>query len=611
MPIFDLNNSPFNNDINKNLEETNSLLKDISLEESLWLTQQLVAYSQNIVGSNNTEIVAQEAKSSNDSNILNILYGTESGNCEELAYKTQQIAKKKGIKTKIINLADLNAKSLTSLNNALIIVSTWGDGDPPDECLAFYEDLMNDDAPGLINLNYTLLALGDSSYEQFCACGKRIDERLTKLGANCFNKRVDCDVDFEDNFNTWLEDSINNFQSLIVLNNNSKAVRVDTSNVKSLTKVDTSYDRKNPYPSKLLNKILLNGTGSDKEIWHIEFSLEDSGINYLPGDSLAVFPQNSDDVVNEILKALKFTGTENITNHHDEEKFIGDAFKDDYDITNLNKTILKKYLALGNNEPLNNLISDKEKCAAYLDGRQLIDLLLDYKIEDIKPQDFVSILKKQSSRLYSIASSQSDASDEVHLTVSAVRYNTHEKNRKGVASTYLADIINVDDQVPVYIQTNRGFRLPEDNDVPIIMVGPGTGIAPFRAFLQERQSRGAKGKNWLFFGDQHYTTDFLYQLEWQDYVKEGLLTKIDLAFSRDQDYKIYVQDRMKEQAKELYQWLQDGAHFYVCGDASKMAKDVHQALIEIAQEEGKMSVEDATKYIKELQRNKRYHRDVY
>ncbi len=544
---------------------------------------------------------------------LTILYGTESGNSEALAADAKKLAQKKGIKANIIDMADLEVTKLAGLENLMVIVSTWGEGDPPERAVEFYKQFMSDAAPNLDGLNYSVLGLGDTSYEQFCKMGKDFDARLETLGAKRIHDRIDCDVDYESAANSWLGTSLD---ALLDLNDVGAVASTGTDvTVETAMPAATSvvYDKKNPFPATIIDKVVLNGTGSAKETLHVELSLEESGLSYKPGDSLAVVPTNCPDVVESILAVTGLSKDEAVTNKQGDSFKLFDYLLRESDITGLSKTFIQKYAELGSNEELKELLKpeNKEKLQEFIYGREIVDLLVDYPIKDLKAQDLAGMFRKLPPRLYSIASSLQAHPDEVHLTVAAVRYFSHERERKGVCSTYLADRVDKGEQVLVYIQPNKHFALPEDGDTPIIMVGPGTGIAPFRAFIEERKETGASGKNWLFFGDQHYSTDFLYQLEWQDHFKDGVLSKIDLAFSRDTPQKVYVQHKMLEKSAELFAWLEDGAHFYVCGDASKMAHDVHSALKEIIMKEGKLSEADADEYLTKLKKEKRYQRDVY
>lgn len=576
-------------------------LQSISREQAIWISGFLAGALQGeglpAAGPATAGAVARA------SHPLTILYGTESGNAEELAFRTKKEADQKGFKSKVVNMADYSGDQLAREDNLLVLVSTWGDGDPPDQAEPFHSFLMSDQAPQLPKTRYSVLALGDTSYEQFCQTGKEMDARLETLGGERVFPRQDCDVDFEDPYSKWAAGA------LAALLPELKDPPPPPATV-TATAPAVEYGRKNPFPAELTERILLNGSGSAKEIYHLEFSLEGSGILYEPGDSLGVVPTNHPDVVDAILKQAGVRPDEEIESVGG-LKSIRSALIEDYEITVLTSSIVKKYAALAQNEQLDALLADREKLKDWLYGRQLADLLFEFPVDNLTCAHFLELMRKLPPRLYSIASSLMAYPDGVHLTVGAVRYERHGLPLHGVASTFLADRVEVGEKVPVYIQKNKSFRLPENGDTPIIMVGPGTGIAPFRAFVQERIARGAQGKSWLFFGDQHFNTDFLYQLEWQDYLKSGALTKLNTAFSRDQKHKIYVQDRMREKAAELYRWMEDGAHFYVCGDASRMAKDVHQALIDIVAAEGGRSPEDAEAYVKQLQKDKRYQRDVY
>jgi sulfite reductase (NADPH) flavoprotein alpha-component len=377
-----------------------------------------------------------------------------------------------------------------------------------------------------------------------------------------------------------------------------------------IASTSSAYSRKNPFPAVLLENIVLNGRGSIKETHHLELSLEGSGLTYDPGDGLGIYPTNAPDVVDELLQALHFNGEEQVQ-VDGKDIVIHDALFRCYEITTITRPMLQKYALLTKNKSLDQLLDDnhKKEVNDYLYGREIVDLVANYPAENLSPQAFVDCLRKLPPRLYSIASSLKQHPDEVHLTVAAVRYQSHGRDRKGVGSTFLADRIGEETTIPVYIDRNTNFKLPADPSIPIIMIGPGTGIAPFRAFVEEREAVGASGKNWLFFGDQHFETDFLYQTEWLRYLKSGVMTRMNVAFSRDQKQKIYVQHLMAEHGKELYAWLQEGAYLYVCGDEKRMAHDVHEALLRIvASENGQDNAKD---YVAALQKEKRYQRDVY
>ena len=534
---------------------------------------------------------------------LTVLYGTESGNAEELAALTVKTAKKRGFKAAMKNMSEISPDDLKKVENLLVIVSTWGEGDPPETAVSFCNDLMSN-AREFPKLRFSVCALGDTSYEQFCKIGKDVDTRLEELGGERISPRQDCDVDFEEPHATWMEAALSAFGPATVA----------APAVGGFAPVGGGeFSKKNPFPSELLDKVILNGTGTAKETWHYELSLEGSGLSYEPGDALAVIALNAPDMVEGALKAAKLKGTEEVTLKGGSPKLLADVLREDLEITTISKAVLKKLNEVAPNDKLAALLADdaKDELRDYLWGRWLADALNDFAPKGISADNLVSILRKLPPRLYSIASSPLAHPDEVHLTVASVRYEAHDSAKKGVASTYLADLVNQGDKVLVYTHTNKNFRLPESGDTPIIMVGPGTGVAPFRAFVEHRAETEAKGKSWLIFGDQHYTYDFLYQLEWQDHIASGALTRIDLAFSRDQPEKVYVQDRMIEQAKDIYAWLEEGAHFYVCGDASRMAHDVNEALLSIVEKQGGKSREEAEAYVEALKKAKRYQRDVY
>lgn len=583
--------APFDSNQRKTLD---SLLASFDPVQKGWLSGFLAASS-----SRTTAVSAAPAAAGK----LVVLYGTESGNSEVLADRAVKAAKKRGFQAVMKNMAETSPAELEKFQNLLVVVSTWGDGEPPETAISFYKDFMATEKP-LKNLKFSVCALGDTSYEKFCQTGKDIDTKLETLGGVRVSARQDCDVDYEESYAAWLENTLTALTPADV-------VQTDTYVVPEVSSVE--YGKKHPFPAELLESVVLNGEGSAKETLHIELSLASSGLSYEPGDALAVLPVNAPDVVKSIIQAAGLTGNEEIEVKNVGPKLLADALREDYDITALSRAVLTKLAEAANSALLRELLADdaKERLKEFTEGREIIDAILKFAPNGLSAASLTGIFRKLPPRLYSIASSPLAHSGEVHLTVAAVRYQTHDRLRKGVCSTYLADLIKAGDSVQVFVQPNKNFRLPADGATPIIMVGPGTGIAPFRAFIEHRSALGSSGKNWLFFGDQHYSYDFLYQLEWQDYLKDDSLTRLDVAFSRDQPEKVYVQDRMIERAAELYQWLQEGAHFYVCGDANRMAHDVHQALISIVENQAGISREAAEAYIEDLKKTKRYQRDVY
>jgi sulfite reductase (NADPH) flavoprotein alpha-component len=534
---------------------------------------------------------------------ISILVGSQTGNSEALAEQLHRLAAGRGLKTVVKHMGDYKLPQLKAEKYLLVIVSTYGEGEPPDNAKELVEYLFSKRAPSLKHMHFAVLGLGDSGYEFFCQTGMDFDRRLEELGALRIYPRVDCDVDYEASAEAWMEAVLD--ELAMRLEASSQTAEAVPPSVASAP----LYSRKQSFPALLLDNIVLNGRGSLKETHHLELSLEGSGLSYEPGDVLGVYPANAPDVIDDLLQALRLDGTEWVVRDDDKEGFLYDALFQHYEITAITRPVLKNYALLTNNPKLDQLLRDKQKLNDYLYGRDIIDLVTDFPAGDLSPQAFIDCLRKQPPRLYSIASSLKQHPDEVHITVAAVRYRSHGRERKGVGSTFLAERIDENAAIPVFIDHNNNFKLPADPAAPIIMIGPGTGIAPFRAFIEEREAVGAPGKNWLFFGDQHFETDFLYQAEWLRHLKSGILTRMDVAFSRDQQQKVYVQHRMAEHGKELYTWLQDGAHLYVCGDAKCMANDVHQKLLNIVAAES--GADNAEEYVANLQKAKRYQRDVY
>ncbi|WOO39911.1 sulfite reductase subunit alpha [Rubellicoccus peritrichatus] len=543
---------------------------------------------------------------------LSILFGSQTGNAESLAKKTAKEANAKGFVAEVFDMEDYPQDRLKSDKNLLIITSTYGEGEPPDNAEALHSLLLSDEAPRLEGARFSVLGLGDSNYPDFNKCAKEFDKRLEELGAERVTEAVHCDTDFDDDYASWLEASLG---SLSTGDNSgtSTAPATTTSTPSETTETNDGpiYGRKNPFPATLKSNFNLNKEGSAKETRHVEIVLEGSDLEYEAGDALAVKPHNCSTLVDEILEATGFSGEEKVTGSDDSEVTLKEALTSHYDICALNKLFLANYASFADHPTLNEMLANGNgHIDGYLTGRHIIDPLSDFPAKFPSAEDLVGMLKKLAPRLYSISSSPKAHPGEVHLTVGAVRYETHGRARKGVCSTFLADL-SEGDTVSVYVQPNKHFRPPADSALPMIMVGPGTGIAPFRAFLEERNASGASGKNWLFFGDQKSEFDFLYADQLAALENESVLHRLDTAFSRDTDQKVYVQDRMRENAEELFQWLEEGGHFYVCGDASRMAKDVDRALHEIVETVGKKSSEEAVAYIDQLKSDKRYLRDVY
>lgn len=550
---------------------------------------------------------------------LLIMYGSQSGTAEGLAKKLAKLADQKGFAPSVLELNDYEKIDLSQDHQLALITSTWGEGDPPDNAVNFWKFISAESAPRLEKLSYAVLALGDTNYTDFCGAGKKFDERLAALGAKRIAERIDCDLDYEAPAGSWIENlwsklKVGQASSLSKNGEIAPTANVSTATSSIVKEEPTSWSRKNPFPAKLITNRRLSGPGSAKDTRHFEISLAGSGLDYEVGDALGVFGMNCPELADDLLLALGFDGEEAVKDPDGIETSLRQALIKNYIITKPPLALLEQVAQRSGDAELQSLLlpEHKEKLAEWLWGREIIDLILSHPNVKFAPADFVGLLAKLQPRLYSISSSPKAHPDEVHLTVAAVRFDSFGRGRKGVCSTHLADRVKLNETpLPVFIQKSHGFRLPENKDLPVIMIGPGTGIAPFRAFLEERRATGAKGRNWLFFGDQKRSCDFLYQEELETMQAEGILTRLNLAFSRDQADKIYVQNRMLESAAELWNWLEAGAHFYVCGDAKRMAKDVDVALHKVIETEGGKSPEQAADYISQLKKDKRYQRDVY
>jgi sulfite reductase (NADPH) flavoprotein alpha-component len=551
-----------------------------------------------------------------------VLYASQSGTSEGLARKLAKELKTQGHTPAISTLVGYTPAALAAEKYALILASTYGDGDAPDGAQPFYEQLCLEHFPRFEGLSYAVFALGDKHYEHFCKFGIDLDTKLAALGANPLCKRVDCDVDVDEPFERWKSTLLPRLKeaaagrkggALSASPGTEEAGQTSAEPSASRALEAAAFSRDNPHFAPLVEKRDLTHSGSSKSTLHLAFSIEGTGLRYEAGDACGVIPQNDLNLVAEILQTLRFNGNEQVSCGRTGTTTLHDALTQHLQITRLNRKTVKEYAVRGKCTPLLDLLvpEQQEHLDRYVFGRGLIDLLIEYPgvIED--PSDLVAMLPKLTPRLYSISSSPKAHVNQIHTTVAVVRYSSHNRERGGVCSTLFADRVTLSDRLPIYIQPNKKFKLPQDHDAPIIMIGPGTGIAPFRGFLHERRAMGAKGRNWLFFGERSATTDYLYREELEAMHADGHLTRLDTAFSRDQQNKIYVQDRMLEHAPLFWNWLQDGARIYVCGDASRMAKDVHTVLHKIAEQQGGLSTQAAEEYVHTLKEQNRYHRDVY
>jgi sulfite reductase (NADPH) flavoprotein alpha-component len=541
-----------------------------------------------------------------------VLYASQSGTAEGLARKLAKELKAQGHVPAVSTLVGYTPAALAEEKYAIFLASTYGEGEAPDGVQPFYEHLCLERFPRYENLSYAVIALGDRHYESFCKFGKDLDAKLAALGANWICNRVDCDVDADAPFKQWKNDLIPRLREIAA---GAKAKAIVPSSVIAEVKsgAASSVTRDNLALAPLVDKRDLTHSESSKTTLHLAFSIKDTGIIYEAGDACGVLPQNDLNLVAEILQTLKFNGNEQVICGKTGTTTLHDALTHHLQITRLNRKIVKEFVTLGNCTALLDLLAPAQQVHLdkYVYDRGLIDLLIEYPGVVQDPAELVAMLPKLAPRLYSISSSPAAHAGEIHTTVAVVRYNAHNRERGGVCSTLFADRASVSDRLPIYIQPNKRFRLPQNSDAPIIMIGPGTGVAPFRGFLHERRALGASGRNWLFFGGRSATDDYLYREELEAMRKDGHLTRLDTAFSRDQEHKIYVQDRMMEQAPLFWSWLQEGASVYVCGDASRMARDVHATLLAIVAKQGEMPMEAAEEYVHTLKEEHRYHRDVY
>lgn len=536
---------------------------------------------------------------------LTILCGSETGNGSGVARALAEKARARGLEPSLLDMADYKLRRLKEEQDLLIVASTHGEGDPPRSSLSFFEFVEGRKAPRLPDLRYAVLALGDSTYEHFCGAGKRLDARLAELGATRLIDRIDCDVDYDDPAALFVETALDRLAAT-----GNAAVSVAASAVAD-DPPHTVFDKRNPFAATVIDNIVLTGRGSSKETRHLELALDGTAVAFSPGDALGVVPRNDPALVEALLAALSLSPNDGIV-VKEHGTTLGMALAEAFEITAATPRFVEHWAGLSNAGELKGLRGEQSASAraAFLRANHIIDIVRRFPVSGIDAETFVAGLRPLQPRLYSIASSSAAAPDEVHLTVSTVRYELHGEPRTGVTTGHLAARAEPDAALPVYVQPNPHFRLPDD-DTAIIMIGAGTGVAPYRAFLQEREARGAAGKSWLFFGERNFDSDFLYQTEWQNFLKDGVLSRMNVAFSRDGAKKTYAQHRLIEQAADVYAWLEEGAHIYICGDGTKLAPDVHAALLDIVRTSKGGSKAAAADYIGRLQEDRRYHVDVY
>ncbi|MEE7571351.1 NADPH-dependent assimilatory sulfite reductase flavoprotein subunit [Citrobacter werkmanii] len=536
---------------------------------------------------------------------ITLISASQTGNARRVAEALRDDLIAAKLNVTLINAGDYKFKQIANEKLLVVVASTQGEGEPAEEAVALHKFLFSKKAPKLTDTAFAVLGLGDTSYEFFCQAGKDFDSKLAELGGERLLDRVDADVEYQAAASEWRARLVDVLKARAPA---APSVQVAASG--AVNEVHTSpYTKEAPLTASLSVNQKITGRNSEKDVRHIEIDLGDSGLRYQPGDALGVWYQNDPALVKELVELLWLKGDEPVTV---EGKILplAEALEWHFELTVNTANIVENYATLTRSESLLSLVGDKAQLQQYAATTPIVDMVR-FSPAQLDADALIGLLRPLTPRLYSIASAQAEVESEVHVTVGVVRYEIEGRARAGGASSFLADRVEEEGEVRVFIEHNDNFRLPANPQTPVIMIGPGTGIAPFRAFMQQRAADGAEGKNWLFFGNPHFTEDFLYQVEWQRYVKEGVLSRIDLAWSRDQKEKIYVQDKLREQGAELWRWINDGAHIYVCGDANRMAKDVEQALLEVIAEFGAMDIEAADEFLSELRVERRYQRDVY
>ena len=586
--------SPLNE---QQLSALTSLTAGLNREQLLWIN----GYFQGWLASSGAIQQVVNETQPKSSKQLKILYGTHTGRSKTIAGQLAAKLAGRGVEAVSVALDDYKTRQLTSETNLVFIVSTHGEGEPPAMAEDFHGFITGKRAPHLPKLSYSVVALGDKSYKLFCKTGIDIDQALAKSGAKSILPILMLDVDFDEEVDRWIADFTDIFAEI-------PATTTQSNVLNSISNSET-YTRKNPFLATVIDKVKITGRDSDKEVNHVELSLEGSGIRYEPGDSVGILANNPSELVEAILKHSGFNGAESVT-IKDGGFSLKEALSNHLEITVINCDVIQKYQAKAGNSELQKIIEDERLLDQFLYGHDVLDLLEEFPFP-FSAQDLADVLRAFPARLYSISSSQAAVGDEVHITVATVRYSNKGRTRGGACSTYLADRIEIDSQVSVFIEKNPAFKLPENEETPVILIGAGTGVAPYRSFLQHREANNQKGKTWLFFGERRFHSDFLYQLEWQKLLKDGYLDKIDVAFSRDQEEKIYVQNRLIEKQKEVFEWLNKGANIYLCGDMKQMAHDVQNTLLRIFEIQGGMTEEKALEYLKMLKKEKRFQTDVY
>lgn len=582
--------------------ELSAQLAALSPTQLAWLSGYCWAQSQGAAGG--LSVSAAPAVAAPARRVL-VLSASQTGNARGVAEFLHAKLKNAGVEAVLSSAGDFKSKTLPDEDIVLLVTSTQGEGEPPEEALPLYKFVFGKKAPDLSKLTFAVLGLGDSSYPNFCQAGKDFDAKFAELGAHRLNDLGICDLEFQSAADAWIEAVVPLVAELAA---QTAAASVATSATPQTA--GTVYTKDKPYTATLSVRQKITSRSAEKDVEHIEIDLSGSGLHYQAGDALGVLPLNAPALVQEILDLHQLSGEEKIRLSDDLETDIRTALTESADITQNTPALVQQYAELSGSEELKTTAADKTRLDAYLAATPPVGIFVAYP-HPLDAQTLFQLFRPQTPRLYSIASAQDEVGEEVHLTVGVVRFEHHGNTYTGAASGYLGERLEEGGEVRVFVEPNPNFRLPADGDTPVIMIGAGTGIAPFRAFMQQRAANGDNGKNWLIFGNQRLADDFLYQLEWSDYRKDGTLTRADLAWSRQGEHKVYVQHKIAEHAAEVWNWLQQGAHLYVCGDATRMARDVETALLDVIETQGKLSRDDAEDYLNEMREDKRYQRDVY
>ncbi|MEM6052556.1 NADPH-dependent assimilatory sulfite reductase flavoprotein subunit [Erwinia sp. P7711] len=575
---------------------------DFSTTQMAWLSGYFWGMVNQMPGA-----AAVSAPAPAEATTITLLSASQTGNARRLAEQLRDDLLAAKLSVNLVNAGDYKFKQIAQEKLLVVVTSTQGEGEPPEEAVALHKFLMSKKAPKLDGTAFAVFGLGDTSYEFFSQAGKDFDGKLAEMGGERLLDRVDADVDYAADAEKWRKQIVEILKARAPDQSPAAAAVSATGSVNELS--TSPYTKEEPLTASLAVNQKITGRNSDKDVRHIEIDLGDSGLRYQPGDALGVWFENDPALVQELLELLWLKGDESVT-VNGQTLPLAEALQKHFELTVNTPQIVEQYGKLCRDETLLGLINEKPRLQHYAQNTPIVDMVRLAPVE-LTAEQLTGLLRPLTPRLYSIASSQAESESEVHITVGAVRYEIDGRERAGGASSFLADRLEEDGDLRIFIEHNDNFRLPANPETPVIMIGPGTGIAPFRAFMQQRDNEGAGGKNWLFFGNPHFTEDFLYQVEWQRYVKDGLLTNIDLAWSRDQQQKVYVQDKIRAKGAEVWRWIEQGAHIYVCGDANRMAKDVEQVLLEVVAEHGGMDLETADEFLSELRIERRYQRDVY